>query len=96
MRLCKHDKHRVIDHILEPKYSTDEILINVASVPDDVEHLIIKFKKCNKYPDWFYMSAKVVRRFRKQKNGNGMVYVVPMDRREEFEALKECNHERGI
>ena len=48
--LSPYQKHKVIDHILEPKYSTDEILISVASVPEDVEHFLIKFKKCNKYP----------------------------------------------
>lgn len=96
VKLCKHDKYKVIDHILEPKYSTDEILINVASVLEDVEHYIIKFKKCAKYPDWFYMSGKMIRRFHTQPNGAGKVYVVPMSRREEFEPNKECNHERGI
>lgn len=91
MKLCKHQKHKVIDHILEPKYSTDEILISVSAVPEDVEHFIIKFKKCTKYPDWFYMSGKVIRRHKKQKNGRGEVYVVPMRRREAFEPIKNCN-----
>lgn len=98
MRLCKHDKHRVIDNIRSPKWSTDEILINVDRIHEDVEHYIIRFtdeSPKNKY-GWFYMSGKVIRRFHKQKNGAGMMYVVPMSRREEFEPLKECNHERGI
>ena len=90
-KLCKHAKYKAIDHILEPKYSTDEILISVASVPEDIEHLLIKFKKCNKYPDWFYMSGKMIRRFHKQKSGRGEVYVVPMNRREAFEPIKNCN-----
>lgn len=93
MKLCKHAKYKAIDHILEPKYSTDEILINVASVPEDIEHFLIKFKKCTKYPDWFYMSGKMIRRFHKQKNGRGEVYVVPMNRKETFVADKECNCE---
>lgn len=93
-RFCKHEKYKVIDNIWEPKYSTDEVLINVERIPEDVEHFIIKFKKCNKYPDWFYMSGKMIRRFHKQKNGNGMVYVVPMSRRETFEPIKEnCGHD---
>lgn len=92
MRLCKHAKYKVIDHILEPKYSTDEILISVAAVPEDVEHFLIKFKKCNKYPDWFYMSRNdIAKRTKKQPNGRGEVYVVPMNRREAFEPIKNCN-----
>ena len=94
-KLCKHAKYKAIDHILEPKYSTDEILISVASVPEDIEHLLIKFKKCNKYPDWFYMSAKMVRRHKKQKNGGGEVYVVPMRRSETFTPDKECRCEQA-
>jgi len=79
-RFCKHEKYKVIDNIWEPKYSTDEVLINVERVPEDYEHFIIKFKKCN--------------RFHKQKNGGGMVYCVPMSRRETFEPIKEnCGHD---
>lgn len=93
MKLCRHARYKAISNILEPKYSTDEILISVASVPEDIEHFIIKFKKCNKYPDWFYMSGKMIRRFHKQKNGRGEVYVVPMNRKETFTPDKECNCE---
>ena len=97
MKLCKHEKYKTITNIWEPKYSTDEILINVSSVPDDVEHFLIKLQKCNKYPDWFYMSGKMIRRFRKQKNGNAQCYVVPMSRREDFEPIKEgCKHDQGV
>jgi len=93
VKFCKHQKYKAIDHILEPKYSTDEVLISVAAVPEDVEHFIIKFKKCNKYPDWFYMSGKMIRRHKKQPNGRGEVYVVPMRRSETFTPIKDCNCE---
>ena len=93
LKLCRHQKHKVIDHILEPKYSTDEILISVAAVPEDVEHFLIKFKKCNKYPDWFYMSRNdIVKGTKKQPNGRGEVYCVPLSRRQEFTPNKRCEH----
>lgn len=92
MKLCKHMPHKVIDWVKEPKYSTDEILIKTEAVSPEIEHYLIKFTACNKYPDWFYMSGKVIRRFHTQKNGNGTVYVVPMGKREEFIADNRCGH----
>lgn len=96
MKLCKHQKHKVIDNIKGPKWSTDEILINVASVPEDVEHYIIQFsdESPRKKYGFFYMSGKMIRRFKQVPNGRGMMYVVPMGRREEFEPIKErCGHD---
>ena len=92
MRLCKHQKYKVIDWIKEPRYHDDHILINVASIDDNIEHYIIKFTNCSKYKDWFYMSGKKIRHYKKQKNGNGEVYAVPMDTRESFEAVTDCEH----
>lgn len=89
---CKHEPHKVIDDIWEPRYSTDSVLIAVHKVPEHIEHVILKFKKCAKYPDWFYMSAKMIRKHPVQANGRGKVYVVPMSSREDFEPLKKCGH----
>lgn len=91
--MCRHQPHRVIDWIREPKYSTDEVLIKTAAIYSDVEHYIIKFTDCTKYPEWFYMSGKVIRRHHKQKNGGSEVYVVPMSKRESFEPITHCDHE---
>jgi hypothetical protein len=90
-KLCKHQPHKEINDIWEPRYHDDKILINVAKVSEDIEHYIIKFKKCNKYPDWFYMSGKNIRRCSKQENGKGEVYVVPMTNRQAFEPDKNCH-----
>lgn len=94
MKLCKHEPHRVIDDILEPKYSTDSVLIAVYKVPEHIEHVLIKFQKhVPDYPGWFYMSAKMIRKHPTQKNGRTTVYVVPMSKREEFEPIKQCEHD---
>lgn len=93
IEFCKHQPHKVIDDILEPKYSTDEILIATYKVPEHSEHVLIKFKACNKYPDWFYMSAKMIRKHPTQPNGRGKVYVVPMSKRNEFQPIKKCEHD---
>ena len=96
MQLCKHERHIVIDDIWEPKWSTKEILINVNKVLPDVEHYIIQFKNDSpkKVYGWFYLSGKVIRRHKKQRNGSGLVYVVPLSKREEFTPLQDCEHER--
>jgi hypothetical protein len=82
----------VIDDILEPKYSTDSVRINVKKVTDNIEHYIIKFVKSTDYPDWFYMSGEVIRKHPIYPNGSGRVYEVPMSKREEFEQIKPCQH----
>ena len=95
MILCKHDNYKVIDHILEPKYSTQEILISTDAISPNIEHYLIRFSKPapqEKY-GWFYMSGKTIRRHKKQKNGRGEVYVVPLSKREEFIPNKTCEHE---
>lgn len=106
MKLCKHAKYKVIDDIKDPKWMTDEVLISVNKVHEDVEHYIIRFSNTKPIPrfssvsaqekyGWFYMSGKMIRRFHKQKNGNGMVYVVPMSRKETFEPIKDCKCEQA-
>lgn len=94
MTLCKHQPHKGIDDIWEPKYSTKDILINVEKVPKDVEHFVIQFSKESpkKVYGWFYMSGKMIRRHKKQANGSGAVYVVPLSKREDFIPLKNCEH----
>lgn len=92
MMLCKHMPHTVINWIKEPKYSTHEILISKDKVDAANEHLLIKFTNCPSIPDWFYMSRKMVRKCRTQTNGNGVVYVVPLSKREPFVQIKPCEH----
>ena len=89
--LCKHDEYRIIDWVREPKYSTDEILIDVHKI-GMAKNLLIKFTQCNKYPDWFYMDGDMVRRCPTQPNGRSEVFVVPMDEREEFVPNNKCEH----
>lgn len=94
MKLCKHDRYKVIDWIREPKWSTKEILINTQAIDPNTEHYLFQFvspSPKNLY-GWFYFSGKMIRRHKTQKNGSGQVYVVPLDKREEFEPIKQCEH----
>ncbi len=93
-KLCKHKVERVITDILDPKFSTDEVLIDTNDVKD-VENVVIRFKNegSKKKYGWFYMSGKMIRRYRTQPNGRIMVYVVPLNKREEFTPIKDCNCE---
>lgn len=95
MHLCKHDKYKIIDDILAPKWSTDSVRINVDKVSPNVEHYIIRFVEPSprKVYGWFYMSGKMIRRHKVYPNGRGRVYEVPLDKREEFVPNNKCNHE---
>lgn len=89
--LCKHDNYRVIDWILAPKYSTKEVLINVDKI-GDTEHYLLKFKEAPAYPDWYYINRRDIVNKRTQKNGSGMMYVVPLNLLDDFKPLTECEH----
>lgn len=93
MELCKHQLHKVIDDIWEPKYSTGEVLIHVRKVPDKIEHFLVKFTRAPAYPSWLYFSGKDIRKSRRQKNGNGEVYVVSMAKAQDFKPKEHCEHE---
>lgn len=94
IKLCEHDDYTAITHIKEPKYSTNEILIDKEKVDRGGEHLVIRFAKeapKEKY-GWFYMSKAMVQKHRTQPNGRIQVYVVPLNKREEFIGIKNCKH----
>lgn len=93
MTLCAHQGHKTIDDIWEPLYHKDAGLNAVHKVPKDAEHFLIKFKKqVTDYPDWFYMSGKMIRSHKTQRNGGTTVYCVPLNKREAFEPVKQCEH----
>lgn len=95
IQFCKHKPHKIIDWVLSPKWSTDEILINVARIPENVNDYLVQFvdESPRKKYGWFYLDGKDIRKSKKQKNGHGEVYCVPMSKRQEWEAIKNCEHE---
>ena len=93
MQFCKHLPHKIIADIYEPKYSTDEVLISTSKVSEYTEHYLVKFVKCTKYPDWMYFSGKDIRKCKTQPNGRGVVYCVPMSKRQDFTPINECEHQ---
>lgn len=91
MKLCKHQGHKIINDVWEPRYHDNHILIHVDKVPPNTKHFLIKFKKkVRAYPDWFYMDGDTIRRSTKQKNGNGEVYAVNLNKSEKFVEDKNC------
>lgn len=94
-KLCEHEEGlHLITHIKDPKWSTNEILIDTNEARH--QHLVIRFanESPKKKYGWFYMDGGMVRRHRKQKNGRIEVYVVPLDKREEFEPINICEHNK--
>jgi hypothetical protein len=93
VRLCKHQPHKVINDIKSPKWSTDEVLINVDKVSDRIEHYLLQFtdeSPKNKY-GWFYLAGKHIRGSKTQLNGRGTMYVVSMKKRQPFTPIKDCH-----
>ena len=92
---CKHRPHRVIDDIRSPKWSTNQVLISVDKISDHINDYLIRFSEespKSKY-GWFWLDGKVIRKSPTQPNGRGRVYVVDMDKREDFQPINKCQHE---
>lgn len=90
--LCKHDNYNLIDWIDEPKYSTKEVLINVKAI-GDTEHYLLQFQKAPSMPGWYYINRRDIVNKRTQKNGSGMMYVVPLNLLDDFKPNNQCEHE---
>lgn len=94
MKLCKHDIYRVIDHIYDPKYSTNQVLINRELIDPHIKHYILRFVSAGpraKY-GWFYLSHSDIVNSPTQPNGKGVMYAVDLSKREEFTPVKDCEH----
>lgn len=93
MKFCKHQHYIVIDNIKSPKWSTDEVLINTKKVHDKVEHYLIRFtdKSPREKYGWMYFAGKDIRNAKTQINGNGLMYVVSMKKRQPWQPIKDCN-----
>jgi len=94
MKLCEHDDYTTITKVLEPKYSTKEILLSKETVDSANDILLIRFAKESAFKEygWFVMEKKMVQRQKLQPNGRGFVYCAPLNKREEFIAIKNCKH----
>ena len=95
MKLCKHVPYVYIDHILDPKFSTNEILIDTRKIVDGVDNYIFQFSspKSKERYGKFYIAGSVIRKSAKQKNGGIYVYAVDLNKREAFEQEKPCVHD---
>lgn len=91
MRLCKHDIYKVVE-VWAPKYSTNQVLINVNKVSDKVDHYLVKFTKAPVLKDWYYFSLHDIKKSSTQKNGAGNMYAVSMDKSQQFTPIKDCEH----
>lgn len=94
MKLCEHDPITTITKILEPRYHDKSILISQETVDNANEYLVIRFAKEAPFREygWFVMEKKMVQKQKLQPNGRILVYVVPLNKREEFIGIKNCKH----
>ena len=93
MELCKHANYKVIDWILEPKYSNNTIKIRKDAVSGDTKHYLVKFSACKSMPDWFYLSYKDIKGGAVKTNGAIEVYEVSLDLKQDFTPIIKCSHE---
>lgn len=93
-KLCEHDPYTTITKVLEPKWSTKEILLSKDTVDRANDILLIRFAKESAFKEfgWFCLEKKYVQRCKLQPNGRGMVYCAKLDKREEFIGIKNCKH----
>jgi len=92
---CKHQPHRIVDWVKSPKYSTDQILINVDALRGDIDHYLFQFSDEGPREQfgWFHLNKATIVKSKIQPNGRGKVYAVDLDLREDFIPLLNCNHE---
>lgn len=93
MQFCKHTAHKIIDDIWAPRYSTNDVLINVNNLKRSVDHYLIKFTKAPSLPGWYYVDLKTLAKCERQKNGAGAMIVCPLSKLEDFAAQNECEHQ---
>ncbi len=96
-KLCRHKIDRYITDILNPKFSTNEVLIDKNDV-QGVENVLIRFSAegSKERYGWFLMSGKMIRSHRTQPNGRITVHVVPLNKRQEFTPIKDCSCENLV
>jgi len=92
MKFCKHTPHTVINWIKDPKWSTNEVLIDKQVVDEGEEHILLAFSNPSPYKKfgWMYFNKGEVRECKTQPNGLITVYVVPLGKRKPFAPIKDC------
>ena len=58
MKFCKHTPHTVINWIKDPKWSTNEVLIDKQVVDEGEEHILLAFSNPSPYKKfgWMYFN----------------------------------------
>lgn len=90
--LCKHEPHVIIDDIWEPRYSTNDVLINVNNLKRSIDNYLIKFTKAKSLPGWYWVGLDTLTKCKTQRNGAGTMIVCPLSALEEFIPRKDCEH----
>lgn len=89
MRLCKHQGAKSFD-IWNPRWHDKRVLMAVHKVSD---HNRVVFSKSKALKGEFYISGKIVKRYKKENNGKIECFSVPLDKFEPLEIKAHCEHE---
>lgn len=97
MKFCKHTEHTVINWIKDPKWSTNEVLIDKKVVDGSELHILLAFSNPSPFKKygWLYFNREEVRRCKTQPNGRITVYVVPLGKSKPFKPVKDRDCENA-
>lgn len=90
MLICKHTPVKLFD-IWSPRYHDKRVLLAKNRVGEHNKIIFSKAPSMGTEP--YYISGKVVKKFKKESNGTIDCYSIPLDELEALEYQERCQHE---
>lgn len=88
--LCKHTPMQLFS-IWHPVYSENRVLLKASKVGTHNKIIFTKAPSMGTLP--YYVSGKIVRKYKKTSNGSINCYSVPLEELELLELSERCEHE---
>lgn len=92
--ICAHTPMALVDWIWEPRYSTQDFIVDKRVKYMKADYLKIRFSKVNETSEWsgdWYVSKKEAGR-RKYNNNGKECFVISLDKLKRIELNEKCEH----
>lgn len=95
MIACKHVPFGLVDWVWEPRYSTQDFIVDRRVKQFKTPYLKVRFSKVNDTNDWAgdWVISKAEAGRRKFNNNGRQCYVIALDKLERLEIKAHCEHE---